>query len=80
MTERKVSISERALLGRINRALPEFEVLRKARPGSRAEADLGTFFVVDLNRNAVTAQHVDIEALGRELGALRPYETMEPAK
>jgi hypothetical protein len=28
----------------------------------------------------VTTQHVDIEALGRELGVLRAYEILEPAK
>jgi hypothetical protein len=77
MTEAKVRISEKSLRDRINRALPDGELLRKARPRSRAEADHGTFFLVDLACGAVKAQHVDIEALGRKLGVLRAYETLE---
>ena len=32
------------------------------------------FYRLDFNRNAVVAKNVDVEALGRKLGVLAPYE------
>lgn len=70
----KVAVSERALIQRINRKLaPDLEQLKKNRsPGN----ELGDYYVLDLNRNFVTAQNVDPEALGRELGVLAEWETV----
>lgn len=72
-----ITISERALTMRIKRALSREDSSRlcRTRRGSRAELDLGEFYVCD-SRNAVTIAHVDLESLGRELGVLKPAEQM----
>jgi hypothetical protein len=71
---RAVPVTKRALLQRINRKLvEEGEVLKTAR-GEIAQNDLGTFYVLDINKNTVAAHDVDPETLGRKLGVLRPWE------
>jgi hypothetical protein len=37
---------------------------------------LGQFYVVDYKRNFVVKDHVNPEALGRDLGVLRDYEAV----
>jgi len=78
----KVPVSPRALQQRINRKLRvEDEVLRKSRPVYDQgrpiyNSDLGEFYVVDVNRNFVVAGDVDLQQLGRELGALQNWEEL----
>lgn len=75
-TKRKagVPVSTRALIQRINRKLAERDqVLRTAR-GERARTELGDYFVIDVHRNVLTLYRVNLEVLGRELGALQPWE------
>jgi hypothetical protein len=83
----KQPVSERALFQRINRALNhEDERLRVARGSYYYESncsrtwledrDLGRYYQVDLCRNALIDTHVDLEALGRELRVLRPWEQL----
>jgi ribose 5-phosphate isomerase len=74
----KVPVTERALIQRINRAFKkenEFLCLKTTR-GDRWRSDLGNYYLVDMNRNTIEAQHVDLEKLGRELNVLAPYETL----
>ncbi|WP_299591711.1 hypothetical protein [uncultured Microbulbifer sp.] len=79
----KVQVSERALLRRINRRLEDkLEEVCKCAESSQWHSDLGDYYCVDQNLNTVIAQHIDLEAWGRELGALKPHEEMaqtEPA-
>jgi hypothetical protein len=71
-----VPVTTRALLQRINRVLAkQHKVLKKAR-GARAPQDLGEWFYLDANRNVVLATHVDVEAFGRELEVLDPFEKL----
>jgi hypothetical protein len=71
-----VPVSERALVQRINRKLwKESEVLKAARPNTRAVQDLGRYYVID-DRNRVVRQHCDLEEMGRELGVLAAYERL----
>jgi hypothetical protein len=73
----KVPITERALIQRINRALAkEGQILRAAR-GERSRAELGDYYIVDLSRNTVEAQHCDPIKLGKELGVLQAWEVLE---
>lgn len=76
----KVPVSERALIGRINRKLrdrdpSETEVLRKAR-GSLAKSQVGEFYVINASRGSLLQAHVDLESFARELGALQPFEEL----
>jgi hypothetical protein len=74
MSEATVPVTARALIQRINRALKkDDQVLRQAR-GERARLDLGDYYVVNTRRNFIDAQHVNVEALARELDVLKPYE------
>ena len=75
-TTKKVLVTERALIQRINRKLwHDDQVLRKTR-GTRAQLDLGWFYVLDWRRNFVVEHDVDPESLGRELGVLAEYESL----
>jgi hypothetical protein len=64
------SVSESALVKRINRKLlPEGERLQTSR-GAHAEQQLGCHYITDTNGGCVCVQNVDVEAYGRELGVL----------
>jgi hypothetical protein len=83
----KVPVSERALLQRINRKLAtEDEMIRRARPVSAYVKegypnpyphDLGKYYRIDFNRNFMIETDVDLEALGRKLGALAAWEELK---
>jgi len=78
MAKTLAPVSERALIGRINRRLDrDYKKLYKSRPGSRLEANVGRFYVVDVWRNTVVDTHVDLESYGRELGVLAEWEQLE---
>ncbi len=73
----RLKITERALFQRINRKLKQDgEQLRTARNQS-VETSVGRYFIVDLNLNAVTFPHQDLEKLGRKLGVIQPWEELE---
>lgn len=65
-------VTMRALLQRINRKLSGEG--RKIRT-TEGRADR-KYFIVDLQRNAVVANNVNPETLGRKLGALEAWETV----
>ena len=71
---RKVPVSTRALIQRINRKLLAEEQAVRASRGGRAELELGDYYILNLRFNSVDAMHVNLEELGREVGALRPHE------
>ena len=73
----KVPVSERALAQRIDRALaPDGLTLRKSRPGSRQQQNVGDYYVIDVNANAVVWSYVNLEAYAEELGVLAAYECL----
>jgi hypothetical protein len=73
---RRVPVSVRAVTQRINRKLaPGGRQLRKCR-SERWRSELGNYYLLDIAHNAVMTRHVDLEALGRELGALEEWETV----
>lgn len=83
LADQKVPVTERALLQRINRRLEDAgragQQLRKNRNPGVARGSLGPYFVVDLDMNAIVDPHVsDLEALGRKVKALAPYEALAP--
>jgi hypothetical protein len=75
-TKTRVPITEKALYQRINRKLrAQDEVLKRAR--GNVETTLGDYYVVNVNRNYVAQHHVGLEQLGRELGVLAEWETLQ---
>jgi hypothetical protein len=71
----KKQVTERALATRVDRALrKQQKTLRKTREDSPFYADNGMWYVVDLDRNAIEAQHVNLVGYARELGVLADWE------
>lgn len=70
------TVSEKALLARINRKLrKDDEAVRRCRDGKWSHT-LGRFYRVDLRRNAHLDNHINLEELGRELLVLKPHEKL----
>jgi len=72
----RVPVSLRALIQRINRRLVQDDEMVKATRGDRWRGELGEFYRIDVNRNAIVEKDVDLEALGREMKALQRYERL----
>jgi len=70
------TISRRALLQRINRALASDNQVLKATRGEFDRPDLGDYYIVDLGSRRVSRKKLDPVKLGRELGVLRDYEQL----
>ena len=71
------TISERALIARINRKLLLLgHQLHKCREDSRWFAETGEFFIHNEQARRFETTDVDLEALGRELGVMRETETL----
>ena len=71
----KVKVSERAIIARINRRLTkQNEKLIICEETSPNFAELGRYYIVDLNQNTITGKWFDIERLGTELKVLKGYE------
>jgi hypothetical protein len=81
---RLAEVSERALYARINRALKQTgtgetgRALRTSR-SARMESSVGHYYVLDLDRNFIVRQRVDLIELARELKVLAPWEKLEKA-
>jgi len=76
MQRQKVSVSERALIQRLNRALrDDGTCVKKTRP-SLYFKELGDYYVLDFCGNFVVEKDVDIEALGREKKVLAEWERL----
>lgn len=74
---KKVPISERALVARINRRLAkEDEALNRCRENARGFDYFGRYYRLDLRRNQVVDSHVDPEELGREIKVLAEWECL----
>jgi len=72
----KLKVTSRALIQRINRKLkPDNEKLCMART-VQTQMDVGKYYVIGGQHRGVTRVRVDLEALGRELGALADHEEM----
>ena len=76
--KKRIPITERAVIQRINRAYIKLDgdkgrKLIKTR-GEQAKVDLGDYFVLHRQLNAVMDKDVDPESLARELEALADYE------
>lgn len=72
----KVPVSQKALMQRINRRLAEDGWVVRTSRSSRAVFDLGQHYVLDPSINNIIETHVDLEAFGHELGALRAWEAL----
>lgn len=70
------TVSERALIKRINRKLVKENERLAVTRSDRWYSDLGNYYIFDVNTNFVTSAHHDLEELGREMGCLSSCETI----
>jgi|SRR6185437_4049782 len=72
-----VPVTERALYQRIDRKLrkEDGECLRTCR-GGKWETTLGRYYSVNIYRNSIESMNIPLEKWGRELGVLKPWETV----
>jgi hypothetical protein len=77
-TSQKVPVARRSLMARINRQLAKTGRQVKSNKLGTSLADrLGRHYVLDIDAGQVTATHVDLEALGREMGVMDDWEALE---
>lgn len=74
--DQRVPVTKAALMQRLQRALAKEGQVLKVTRGARAIVDLGRHYVIDVRRNVVIDKNVDLEALSRDLGVLRPWEKL----
>lgn len=74
---KKIPVSEKAVLARVNRRLDRDDQAVKKTRRKSIVSYIGEYTRVDYRRGGVVENHVDLEALAREVGALEPWETME---
>jgi hypothetical protein len=75
---KKVPVSARALLQRVNRKLDaDGEIVKRTRDGSRARVDMGEYFVVDTAVGGARATNIDLESYARELGVMADWEALD---
>jgi len=73
----KVAVSARAVLDRVNRKLAgEGSRLRRCRQNSRNHDDLGDYYMVNLNSDAIFKVQCELEEEARELGVLGEWEVL----
>lgn len=74
MDNEMIQVSERDLMQRINKILArEYHKLFKSRT-ERERQNMGDWYVAGTHTDAIIACHCDLEAIGRETGALKLHE------
>ncbi len=76
MAKQKVIVSERALHQRIDRKLSGTNQRPCTARSPRMEQDCGRFYIVDTVRNVIAFKSIDLEAQGRDLGAIAAWEKL----
>lgn len=72
-----ITISKGTAIKRLNRAMAHDYLQVKTTRSYVAYLEFGDHYVIDFNRNFIADHHVDIEALAKEWGVLRPFERVE---
>ena len=72
----RVPVSEKAVCQRVNRKLrAEGQALKRSR--GRYAAELGDYYILDVQRSCVLRLNVGLEEFARALGALQEFEGLE---
>jgi hypothetical protein len=75
--EKKIQITMRALLQRINRVLiKDGKVLKKKRSGSHP-GERGRYFLVDLELEEVDSVVIDLGSFGRQMDVIEGWEEVD---
>lgn len=79
MSALKKPVTLRSLTERINRKL-RLENKKLIKNAPRYRVEFGEFAIVDLNRNTLSNQHVNVPQLARELGVFKEWEELGDKK
>jgi len=71
----KVPVSVKELIRRINGTLPEWKQFKFTRSDPVARQLFGDYYIIDL-RTHVPTLGKDVEQFARDLGVLKPWETV----
>lgn len=75
---RTAPVSERAMIGRINRALAkDRRVVKASREGSSLYNNMGRFYMLDWSTNTVVDWKLDLTAVAKKLGCIAEWEHLE---
>jgi hypothetical protein len=76
LTGRKVPVTERAIVQRLNRRLAhDYESIKTPR-GERNLQSLGRFYLLNTYQNWIMKTHIDPESFARDLGVMAPWEVV----
>jgi hypothetical protein len=75
-TKRGIAVTRRALVQRLNRRLSKQGEVLKGIRGRGARSRPGEYQLIDIERNFLIEDDVNLEKLGRELGVLVAYERL----
>jgi hypothetical protein len=75
----KLPITTRALVQRLNRKLHDDDLMVKKTRDGRARQELGDFYLLNWRINGIAESFVDLEELGRKVGALAEWERWDDA-
>jgi hypothetical protein len=68
-------ITERLVMARINRALPNGTQLHRCRKADKLFGRCGTYWLQGAD-SRIVKDHIDLERMGREMRAIADWETM----
>ena len=75
---RTAPVSERALLGRINRVLAkDNRVVKASREGTSLYANMGRYYLLDWSTNNIVDHNFQLEGLAKKLGCIAEWEHLE---
>jgi len=72
----KMQVSLWAVIQRINRILAQKNKLLLESNGNKEKSDNGDWYIMDTKTKTIIARNCEIEELAREIGALKPNETV----
>ncbi len=65
-----MTTQEQVLVKRINRHMRHGQQMVRKTRGRQMKNDYGEYYIHDFDRNTIVSHHVDVKALGREMGLL----------
>jgi hypothetical protein len=74
----KVRVSERAVIGRINRVLAKQSMVLKTARGTRLQLDVGRWYVINTRINGIVQpyKHMALGGIAQELRVLKDWEVI----
>ena len=77
--QKRIALFESNVFARVKqRARRRGIILRKTRPGSRQERELGRYYSVNAESDFIEATHVDLADAALELEVIQPGEQIAP--